>query len=339
MKCKNVYKYDEMKREQHMAVRNTAGWYLFTHQLMEVTGKDATAFLDYIYPKSISTLAVSQARYTTMLNEEGSIIDDVVIFRLDENRYWISTLYLRRLKAWFEAHKGEYSFEYRNITTEWDMYAVQGPRSKDVLNALLKDPVDDQKFFQIRDNKIDDVSVKVSRAGFTGEEFGYEIYVAPEHTELIKAKLRGVCPQFDARQVTEIQLMAWTMPTEKGLCLMCDIHWANPFEVGLEGGIDWSKEFIGKDALLKIREEGATRTLLGCTVDEDDIHIPAKNLGGPGTPVILGGEEIGRVTKMTYSFCLDKNIGYVLVDKDKARIGEKVMLNGFEAVLTDKVFV
>ena len=120
---------------------------------------------------------------------------------------------------------------------------------------------------------------------------------------------------------------------------MCDIGWANPLEVGLDKGIGWDKEFIGKEALQKIQEEGPKRTLYGFTVDEDDIFIPAKNIGGPGTAVMLDGEEIGRVTKVTYSYCLDKNIGYVLVDNSKVKIGDKVMLHGFEAVLTDKVFI
>lgn len=336
---KNVYKDDAMKKEQHMAVRNTAGWYLYTHQLMEVKGEDATAFLDYLYANPIGNLSITRARYTTMLNEEGQILDDVVIFRMEENLYWVSTLYVRKLKAWFDAHKGDYKVEYRDITKEWDMYAVQGPKSLEMLNAMVEVPVEN-KFFQILDNKIDGIPVKINKGGFTGEKLGYEIYVAPEHTKEIIAKLRAVSPAYDAKQVTEIQVMVWTLPTEKGYYLMCDIGWTNPFEVGLDWGIKWEKkDFLGKEALLKIKEEGAKRTLFGFTVDEDDVFIPGRNLGGPGAAVIKDGEEIGRVTKMTYSYCLDKNIGYVLVDNSKAKIGDKVLLHGYEAVLTDKVIV
>ncbi|MGI6001901.1 MAG: aminomethyltransferase family protein [Candidatus Merdisoma sp.] len=336
---KNVYKYDDMKRAEHMAVRNTAGWYLYTHEILEVTGEDATAFLDYLYANPIGNLAVSRARYTTMLDEEGRIRDDVVIFRMDENKYWVSTLYTRKDIPWYNAHKGDFKVEYKDITPQWDMYAVQGPKSKDMLNDILDTPIDTQKFFQILDNSIDGVPVKINRGGFTGEKLGYEVYVAPEHTQLVIDKLREISPKYDAKQVTDIQIMVWTLPTEKGYYLMCDIGWANPLEVGLDKGIGWDKEFIGKEALQKIKEEGPKRTLYGFTVDEDDIFIPAKNIGGPGTAVMLDGEEIGRVTKVTYSYCLDKNIGYVLVDNSKVKIGDKVMLHGFEAVLTDKVFI
>ena len=73
----NVYCYDEMKRAEHMAVRETVGWYLWTHQIVEVTGKDATVFLEKLFPKPIGNLALSRERYTTMLDDNAQIIDDV----------------------------------------------------------------------------------------------------------------------------------------------------------------------------------------------------------------------------------------------------------------------
>lgn len=336
---KNVYKYDEMKRAEHMAVRNTAGWYLYTHELIEVTGEDAAAFLDYLYANPIANLAPSRARYTTMLDEEGKIRDDVVIFRIEENRFWVSTLYTRKVLPWYKAHKGEYQVAWKDITKDWDMYAVQGPESKNILNDILDQPVDGQKFFQILDNSIDGIPVKINRGGFTGEKLGYEVYIAPEHTRLVIDKLREAEPKFGAKQVTEIQVMVWSLPTEKGFYLMCDIGWANPMEVGLDKGIGWDKDFIGKEALLKIKEGGPKLILLGFITKDEDIFIPAKNLGGPGTPVMYDGEEVGRVTKVTYSYVLDQNIGYALVDNSKVKIGDKVMLHGFEAELTDKVFI
>ena len=83
---KNIFAHNEWKRAEHMAVRECVGYYLFTHQLMEVTGEDACRFLDYMYPSRVDTLAVGRDRYTTMLNDNGEIIDDVVIMRLDEDR-------------------------------------------------------------------------------------------------------------------------------------------------------------------------------------------------------------------------------------------------------------
>jgi aminomethyltransferase len=336
---KNVYKNDAMKRAEHEAVRKAVGWYYFTHQLLEVTGEDASAFLDKIYANPIATLKIGGARYTTMLNEDGLILDDVVIFRLEENKYWVSTLFVRKLIVWLDAHKGESKVAYSDITNTTDMYAVQGPKSRYFLNSFLEKKIDEQKFFTICDNKIDDVPVKVSRAGFTGEKLGYEIYVAPENRALVEKKLAECGKSFGAVQITEFQVMVLTLATEKGFYLMCDIGGTSPLEVGLDRGIDWSKDFIGKAALERVKTEGPKRQLFGFIVDEDDVHISSRDKGGVGDTVIVNGEEVGRVTKCTYSYTIDKNIGYVLVDSGKAQIGDKAAINGYSATLTGRIFV
>jgi len=323
-------------KAQHEAVRSAVGWYDFTHHLLEVTGEDATSFLDMIFVRPIAQTKVGGAKYTTMLNEDGIILDDVIVFRMEENKSWISTLYIRELISWLDAHKGESKVEYKNITDDWKMYSVQGPKSKDLVNAVVAENVDEQKFFTIKDNKIDDIPVKVARSGYTGEKVGYEIYVSPENTELVEAKLAESGKAFGAMQITEIDVMAMTLAGEKGFILMLDICETNPFEVGFEGTIDWSKDFIGKAALEKIKAEGPKRQLLGFTVDDDEAII----YGGPmGAPVMVAGEVVGKVTKFTYSPTISKNIGYALVEIAKAKVGDKVTINGVEAVLTDRQIV
>lgn len=127
----------DMKRSEHMAVRKNVGWYFWTHQLLEVTGPDVVAFLDHIYTGNIASLGVGRDRYTTMLNEQGEIIDDVVIMRVSEDTYWVSTLYATKADDWWYYHQGDYDVEWTEITEDWQMLAVQGPRSKAVIEALL----------------------------------------------------------------------------------------------------------------------------------------------------------------------------------------------------------
>ena len=218
------------------------------------------------------------------------------------------------------------------------MYSIQGPRSLELVDNILDEPVDDLKFFQIKDNTLDGTPVKVSRGGFTGEQLGFELYISTEDTSKAVEALRAAAPQFGGTQVTDIQIMVWTLPTEKGYYLMCDLSRTNPFEVGLDAGIDWDKDFVGKAALLELKESGPARKLFGFTVDEDDIFIPARNIGGPGTPVMVEGEERGRVTKVAYSYVNDQNIGYALADAS-LKPGDKVDLHGFEAVLCELPFV
>ena len=338
---KNIFKYDDMKRSEHMAVRKTAGWYFWTHQLLEITGPDVTAFLEYMYPNKISSLAVGRDRYTTMLNEQGEIIDDVVIMRMSEDVYWVSTLFATKTDDWWYFHQGDYDVDWTEITDDWAMYAVQGPKSKEIVESLVKDSIADLKFFAHMDTEIDGIPCKINRGGFTGEKLGYEIYVSPDDGEALEQVLAPAVEKAGGKEVTEFQVMAWTLPTEANFYYMRDLAGTNPFEVGLASGIDWEKDFIGKEALLKVKEEGAAREMVGFEVPEADIYIRSKQYGGPGEPVFIDGEEeeVGRVSKLVYSYVKEVNIGYILAKKDKLHVGDKIKIHGYDAVITKKNWI
>ncbi len=328
---------DPVMRAQHEAVRNAVGWYCWTHFLLEVTGPDAAAFLDKIFVSSIAKTKVGRAKYTTMLNEDGIIIDDVIVFHIAEDKYWISTLHLRKLIPWLDDHKGECDVTYEDITPMTEMYAVQGPKSKELLNSFLAEKVDDQKFFSIRDNEMDGIPVKIARSGYSGE-LGYELYVASENVGVVEKKLAEYGKAFGAMEITEFQVKVWSLPTEKGYNLMSDLRGTNPLEVGFEDAVDWSKDFIGKAALEKVKAEGAKRQLLGFVVDDDAVQIEGMNRGSFGAAVKVNGEEAGRVTKYVYSYTLGKSIGFALVDKTKAKVGDRATMSGDTATLTDRVW-
>ena len=130
---KNIFKYDDWKRSEHMAVRECVGYYLFTHQLMEVSGPDACRFLDYICPNNIASLKVGRDRYTTILNEEGTIIDDVVVMRLEEEKYWVSTLYASNLDDFIYYHSDGYDIDFGEITEDW--YGRLVPKAEGLLTG------------------------------------------------------------------------------------------------------------------------------------------------------------------------------------------------------------
>lgn len=336
---KNIYKYDDMKRKEHMAVREHVGWYLWTHQLVEVVGEDATEFLDLLCTKMISTLKIGKERYTTILDQNAEIIDDVVVFKVEENKYWVSTLFANQLIQWMSIHQADRKVTYQNITSQYHMYAVQGPKSLEMINKLVKEPVDDLKFFSFIKNEIEGLPVIINRAGFTGEKLGFEIYVAAESAEQMEEILRTIGNSMGAVEITEFQVMAWTLPTEAGFYYMRDLRHTNPLEVGMEKGIGWDKEFIGKEALLKIQESGATREMLGFTIDEADIYVKGRHLGGPGEAIYLEDEEIGRVYKIVYGYVKEKNIGYMLVKKGVLKVGDHITIHGYDAEVTEKYFI
>lgn len=325
---KNVFKYDDWKRGDHMAVRTTAGWYLFTHQLLEVTGPDAARFLDYVCPNNIVGLKVGRERYTTILNHAGTIIDDVVIFRLEEQKFWISTLFVLALIPWLDSLKEGYDVSCENISSHWHMYAVQGPKSLEMVNSMVEKPVDGLKFFSFAENSIDGEKVIVNRAGFTGEKTGYEIYVAADKLSYMDEKLAEAAKTVGGREVTEFQVMAWTLPTEAGFYYMRDLRDTNPLEVGLDKGINWDKDFVGKKALLKVRETGPAREVVGFTTDEADIRIHGKNLSGPAPAdfVVKDGEEVGNVIKFVYSYVKEIPFGTIIAKKGALKNGDRVII-------------
>ena len=172
-----LFREDQVARADAEAIRKGVGFYRWTHDLVEITGKDALEVLQKIYISDISKVAVGRSKYTASLDEAGEIIDDVIVMHMADGLYWVSDLYGPRLLPWIEQHKGEADIHAKIITYDWDMYAVQGPDSLKAMNAMLDAPVDDLKRFGICERKLGGIPVYIHRSGFTGEN-GYEIYSA-----------------------------------------------------------------------------------------------------------------------------------------------------------------
>ena len=260
-----------------------------------------------------------------MLNEQGEIIDDVVIMRVSEDTYWVSTLYATKADDWWYFHQGDFDVEWSEITEDWQMLAVQGPKSKAVIEALCDNSVEDQKFFEIRDNVINGIPVKINRGGYTGEKWGYEIYMSPDDLEAIETLVDAEVVRNGGKRVTEFQIMAWTLPTEAGIFYMRDLAHTNPIEVG-------------KEALLKVKENGPAREMVGFEVLDDDYYIRSKQYGGPGEAVFIDSEEeeVGRVSKLVYSYVKEVNNGYILAKKGALKVGDRIKIHGHDCVITEK---
>lgn len=325
---------DTRCKEQHDIIRNTAGWYYFTHHLVEVTGEDACQLLDRVYVSNIAKLAPTRGRYTMMLTEEGIPQDDCVVFRVDEGRYWISTLHCPRTLKVLDEHKGGLNASFRKITKELDMYAVQGPNAEKMVNSIVADSVSDLKRFQIVDNRIGDIAVKVAKGGYTGEN-GYEIYCEVKNSQKIESVLEKAAPNFGAQKVDEFDVMAYTLATEAGFYLITDLDEATPFETGIDWTIDWSKpDFLGKAAVEKAKNQPRAQELIGLTVEKEFVKVH----GGPyGACVSKNGKELGHVTKFTYGFTAGKWIGFALVKAGTTKPGDHLILDwDVDAVVTEE---
>lgn len=321
-------------RKEHEAVRNHVGYYDFTHKLLEVTGLDARSFLSRLFVGPIAKIEIGRGKYTTMLNERGTIIDDVIVFRIEEDTFWVSTLYIEELMKWMEGHCIYEDVSWREITEEVTMYAVQGPDSGKLLNDFLREPVNSLKNFEIRNNFAQMIPVKVARSGFTGE-LGYEIYCRPQDAQSLTKTLEEYGENYGLVQI-RTDVTVTSLPREKGFVLMSDLAGLNPLEAGLGWSVDWDKEFIGKAALLNAKDKGIKRILIGFTMEDDTASIET------GASVWLNGEKIGKVTTFTYGYTVAANIGFAVVDAAKGKLGERVEIESKEgrygAVLCERVF-
>lgn len=329
---KNKTKVVSEQQKDHEAIRNKVGYYDFTHKLLKVTGSDASAFLDKMFVADISGAGVGTAKYTTMLNEGGEIIDDVIVFHIDANTYWVSTLYIDELIAWFDRHRTYEAVSYKEITDITTMYAVQGPNSREVINQILKNPIDELKHFHIEDNQIDAMKVKIARSGYTGE-LGYEIYCAPSDAAHIEQALEKCGRAYGIRRI-DTDVIVTSIPREKGYVLMSDLAGTNPLETGFGWTVDWNKEFVGKEALRRAKKKGVKRSLVGFLVPEVSAHVQA------GDDVKVNGRNVGKVTMFTYGYTIGQNIGFALIDTDMAKVGDAAVIGNFNtgAILTERCF-
>ena len=315
-----LFREDEVARAEAKAVRTNAGWYRWTHDLVELAGPDAERFLDWMFVNTVTGLPVGKGKYTTMLDEDGGIIDDLMAMRKDADTWWLSTLYGPHMVRWFDAHRAGYDVAYQDITQSIDMYAVQGPNSAKVMNALLADPVDGLKRFQLFETAVGDVSVTVDRGGFTGE-LGYEVYCTREDSAAVAEAIAQAAAGFDATRLTTLEVYVRSLPMEKGMALRQDYKGLTPFEANLGWSVHMDKDFFGKEALVTAQEEGPKRAFVGLEIERESYEDIAQN-----EVIRKRGVPVGICRQMIYGYTVDKNIGFGIVDAKKVPLGTRVTI-------------
>ena len=327
-----LFKQDETARLDAMTIRKNVGWYRWTHDLVEVTGADALEILDLIFVSNIAKVPEGKTKYTAMLNEDGEIIDDVIVMHMSPDVYWVSTLYGPRLIPWLEAHAEGKDVNTRLITYDWDMYAIQGPNSPAAMDKLLDAPTGDMKRFAVAENTISGIPVYIHRSGYTGEN-GFEVYCDTEKTAEIRKLIDTAVKAAGGREIYTLEVYVRSIPMEKGFALKQDFKHLNPFECGMGWTVDLDKEFIGKEATIRIKSAPRYR-MAGLEFEwesTEDISIWER--------VYLYGVEVGRCAQAIYGYTVDKNIGFATLNADVPD-GAKVTVgpNGSPATVVSKVF-
>lgn len=309
--------------EEHRAVRTRAGLFDVSHMgEFGVEGPDALAYLQHLVPNDVSKLAVHQALYTQLCLPDGGTIDDLLVYRLGENRYMmvVNAGNIDKDFAWAEQQARNFDVRVTNRSYETGLLALQGPEAQSILQPLTEVDLSNIRYYHFDTGKVDGIDCIISRTGYTGED-GFELYCSSEHVVklwrdvLAAGKARGLLPAgLGARD---------TLRLEAGYCLYGHEldETTNPLEAGLGWTVKLNKgEFIGHDALANIKEQGLKRKLIG-------IEMVERGVPRGGYAIYAGGRQIGALTSGAPSPTLNKNIGMGYVEAASAVPGTAVTID------------
>ena len=315
--------YGDPVEEYWTLLNGVTLWDVGVERIVEITGSDASAFVNSLTCRDLTKCAVGQGKYVLITADDGGIVNDPVLLRVEENRWWLALadsdggLWARGVAV----HSG------LDVTVrEPDVHPVQvqGPKSKDVIRTLFGDAVADLRYYWSAEAEVDGIPVVISRTGWTGE-VGYEVYLRDGSRggdlwdRIMEAgrphDIRPIAPSEARRIEAGIFNYGSDMTIEN-----------NPFEVsGLERLVEPQEaDYIGKAALERIRVEGVTRKLVGLEVDGAALpfEIAEKR------PALNAGQNVGTVTDLIWSPRLEKNIGYVWMPIELAGPGTELEIEG-----------
>lgn len=325
--------------EEHEAVRNAAGLFDVSHMgEVEVKGPRAFDYVQNLVTNDISVLEDNQVLYSFMCYEDGGVVDDLLIYKYSNEYFYlvINAGNIDKDYKWMLDNKGSFDVEIINLSDQIAELALQGPKAEEILQKLTDTNLAEIKFFYCsRDVLVDGVKCLVSRTGYTGED-GFEIYMAPEYAEKLWNKI------LEAGREEGVKAAGLgcrdTLRFEACLPLYGNelSKEVTPLEAGLGFFVKLNKSgFIGKDALVKQKEEGLKRKIVG--FEMKDRGIPRH-----GYEVTAGGENIGYVTTGYYSPTLKKNIGLAMVDAAYSELGSEINIlvrnKSLKAVVISKKF-
>ena len=304
---------------------------------VEITGPDAFKFTQLLTPRDLSKLAVGQCKYVLITNNEGGILNDPVLLRLAENHFWLS-LADSDILLWAQGVAVNSGLNVQIKEPDVSPLQLQGPTSGEIMIKLFGEDIKDLKYYWLREYNLDGIPLIVSRTGWSSE-LGYEIYLrdGTKGNELYEkimeaGKEHGLQPGHTS-SIRRIEGGMLSYHAD------ADIN-TNPFELGFDRlvNLDSDINFIGKEALKKIKHNGITRKQVG-------IEIDCKPLSGPNTTfweLKKNNVNIGKVTSAVYSPRLKKNIALAMVSVEQSEIGNEFQVTTneglFNCIVVEKPF-
>jgi glycine cleavage system aminomethyltransferase T len=309
--------YDDDVKEYWHLLNHVTLWDVAVERQVEITGPDAARFTQLLTPRDLSRTQVGQCKYVTICAPDGGIVNDPILLKLAEDRFWLSLadsdalLYALGVAAFA-------GMDVRIHEPDVSPLQLQGPKSKDVIRTLFGEEVMNLQYYRCVETTLDGIPLVVSRTGWTGE-VGFELYLqdsdrGPELWDRVmesgaEHEIRAIAPSDQRRMEAGIFNYGNDMDITN-----------NPFEVtGLERlvELDNDNDIVSRAALERIARDGVTRKLVGVSIDGPPLSLWLEDFW----PVRDGGAEIGRLVSACHSPRLDLNMGYVWVPIDRADVG------------------
>jgi glycine cleavage system aminomethyltransferase T len=337
--------YGDPVEEYWQLLNGVTLWDVGVERQVEISGPDAFDFTNLLVARDLNKCQVGQCKYVFLCLPDGGIINDPVLLRVEENRFLLS-LADSDVELWARgvAHGSDYDVTIKEVDVA--PVQVQGPKSKDVLVDLFGESILEIPYYFLRPFELDGMDVLVSRTGYTGE-LGYEIYLG----EATKNAARLWDAVLEAGKPHDLAVIGpcHIRRIEGGILALGADMWydTNPYEVGM--GYDWmvdleqGADFIGKDALARIKREGPKRKLVGVEIGGE--RLGAYNDGSmiDFFPVNKDGDRVGEVRSACFSPRLEKNIGFAMVPIGLAELGTELEVERPDgttsAVVVEKPFI
>lgn len=299
---------------------------------VEITGPDASEFVQLLTPRDLSKMAVGQCKYILITNAKGGIINDPILLRLAEQKYWIS-LADSDVLLWAQGVAVNSGLDVHIHEPDASPLQLQGPNSGEIMKVLFGEEISTMKYYWLRHLTLDGMELVVSRTGWSSE-LGYEIYLqdGTRGSELWEKIMAAGAPfGLKPGHTSSIRRIEGAMLSYHA---DMDID-TNPYELGLDRlvGLDAPHNFIGKEALKQIKKEGIARRQVGLILD-------CPPLSGPNTifwPIHHDGSVIGKVTSAVYSPRLEKTIALAMVSVAHSAVGTKLSVETKDAIVSAEI--
>jgi aminomethyltransferase len=340
-----VGSYELTLDREYWAIRNSAAL-IDVSPLMKyiIKGKDASRLLNRVVTRDMDKLKVGQVYYTGWCDEEGKMIDDGTISRLEETTFRMTSAdpNLR----WLSMNAVGLEVEITEVTDDLAALSFQGPNSRKILNKVADDPVDALKYFRLMQNQVDGIPVTISRTGYTGD-LGFEIWMNAKDALTIWDALMDAGTGYG---ITPTGILAMDIARVEAGLFMIEVDYtstshawieaqkSSPFELGLDWTVALDKQgyFVGRRALERAKREGPAWKLMGLEVEWEGMERLFKDVGLPpqipgmamrgSLPIMVGNVQVGYSSTSTWSPLLKKYIALAHLQKPYYEVGMNVRM-------------